>query len=76
MNYGIGKLLIGLGAFLAFLGALIVLSERFPWLRLGRLPGDIAYQKDGFGIYIPITTMALLSLIGSLVLWLINRGRG
>ena len=40
-------------------------------LGLGRLPGDIRIERDGFAFYFPITTMVLISIIASLVLrWL------
>jgi Protein of unknown function (DUF2905) len=48
----------------------------WPWigrLGLGRLPGDIFIQRDGFTFYAPITTGILLSVVISLILWLISR---
>lgn len=44
---------------------------RFP----GRLPGDIRIERGNMRIYIPITTMILVSVLLSLVLWLINKIR-
>ncbi len=49
----------------------------WPWvrrLRLGRLPGDIVIEGDRFSLYVPITTMLLVSLLASLLFWLL-RGR-
>lgn len=46
----------------------MVLS-RIPGLKLGRLPGDIAIQRDGFSFFAPITTSILLSLILSAILY-------
>lgn len=66
----LGKLLIAAGLFLASLGALLWLSGHVPWLRLGRLPGDIHIERDGFSFYFPITTMILLSLLFSGLFWL------
>jgi hypothetical protein len=40
---------------------------------LGRLPGDIAIDRDGFVLYLPITTSILVSLLLSLILWLVSR---
>ena len=68
---GIGKSLVFLGAGIMALGAILWLGRGLPWLRLGRLPGDIVYQKDGVNIFIPITTMILISVALTLVLWLI-----
>lgn len=70
-----GRLLVVAGLGIAALGLLILLAERIPGLRLGRLPGDIAVQRGGFGFYFPITTMLLLSAIASAVLWIIGRWR-
>jgi hypothetical protein len=48
----------------------------WPWLAklgLGRLPGDIRYQKDGFTFYFPLTSGIIVSLVLSLVLWLLRK---
>jgi hypothetical protein len=53
-----------------------VLGLLWPWLTrlgLGRLPGDIVIERDNFRLYIPITTSLLISVVLSLVLWLLNR---
>ena len=42
-------------------------------LGLGRLPGDIVVERDNFRLYIPITTSLLISVVLSLVFWLLNR---
>lgn len=60
------------GACLFVFGALLWLGNRIGWLRFGRLPGDIALQRDGFSLYFPIVTCILLSIIGTLILWLIG----
>lgn len=39
---------------------------------LGRLPGDIIIDRDGFVLYLPITTSILVSLLLSLILWLVS----
>jgi len=63
---GIAKLLMLTGAVLFALGALVWLSEfTFGGFRLGRLPGDIHIQRESGSVYIPITTMLLLSFLGS-----------
>lgn len=68
---GVGKTLVFLGAGIMLLGAILWLGKGLPWLRLGRLPGDIAYQKYGVSVFFPITTMILISVVLTLVLWLI-----
>ena len=40
---------------------------------LGRLPGDIAIEGDGFRLYLPIATSLLISAVLSLLLWLFRR---
>ncbi|WP_242392953.1 DUF2905 domain-containing protein [Anaeromyxobacter oryzisoli] len=69
----LGRMLLVLGAILAGVGLLLVLSERFPWLRLGRLPGDLSVEREHYRFYFPLGTSILLSVILSLVLWLLGR---
>jgi hypothetical protein len=55
---------------------LVVLGLLWPWLSkigFGRLPGDILIDRGSFKLYLPITTSILVSLMLSLLLWLINR---
>ncbi len=64
------RFLITLGLVFLALGIL------WPWLSkigLGRLPGDIVYQREGLRLYIPITSSILISLLLSLLLWLFRR---
>jgi hypothetical protein len=56
----------------AALGVLISLGERLP-VRLGRLPGDIIIRGKQSVFYFPVVTCLLISVVLSLVLWLINR---
>ncbi len=63
--------------FLVTLGfVLILLGLLWPWLGklgLGRLPGDIVVQREGFTLYLPITTSLLVSLVLSLLLSFLQR---
>ena len=61
---------LGVIGFLATVGLLTFASVRFG---LGRLPGDIIIDRDGFVLYLPITTSILVSLLLSLILWLVSR---
>lgn len=58
-------------------GILILLAGLlWPWLGkipLGRLPGDIVIDRPNFKLYFPITTMVLISLIISAIMWLVRR---
>jgi hypothetical protein len=65
-----GKLLLLTAAALALLGAVLLILAK---LGLGRLPGDILIERDGLTIFIPLGSMLLLSIVGSLLLYLIRR---
>jgi len=67
-----GRTLISLGILLVIIGLGIEFAPRLPF-RIGRLPGDIYIQRPHTTIYFPIVTCILLSLVLSLVMWLINR---
>jgi hypothetical protein len=57
-------------------GVVLVLLGLFLWGKipfLGRLPGDIRIERDGFFIYIPITSMLLISAILTLIGFLFRR---
>jgi len=68
----IGRFLIFSGLALACLGGLIVLMGRLG-IPIGRLPGDIKWQGKGTTFYFPVVSCLLLSILGSLFLWLLNR---
>ncbi len=68
----LGRTLVVVGAVIALAGVVIVVAERLG-LRLGRLPGDLAVERDRFRFYLPLGTSLLLSIILSLVLWLAGR---
>jgi len=62
---------------LVFVGlAIVAIGLLWPWIRklgLGRLPGDIRIQTDHGAFYFPIVTCLVVSLVISLVLWLLRR---
>lgn len=59
------------------LGVLLVLAGLFwPWLAklpFGRLPGDILVDKPGFKFFAPFTSMLVISIVLSLIVWLLRR---
>ena len=63
--------------FLIVLGlAILVVGLLWPYLGklgLGRLPGDIVIERENGTVYVPLVTCLLLSLLLSLVLWVVNR---
>ncbi len=69
----LGRTLLALGALLALVGVLLIVAERFPGLRLGKLPGDIAVERDRWRFYFPLGTSILVSIVLSLLLWLLGR---
>ena len=69
-----GRLLIVLGMVLAGVGALLAFGGKLPF-RLGRLPGDIVYQGRSGSFYFPVATCIVLSVVLSLLLWVVNHFR-
>ena len=63
-------ILITLGVGLILVG-LLIWSGSLSWF--GRLPGDIRIERDAVQIYVPIASMLLVSLVVSLVLYLVRR---
>ena len=64
------KALIIIGALIIVAGLAWPLLAKLP---LGRLPGDIIIDRPGLKVYIPITTMIILSVLLSLILWLFKK---
>ena len=64
------KLLIAFGFVLVAVGLLWPALSK---LGLGRLPGDIAIERESFRLYVPLTTSLLISGVLSLIFWLLNR---
>jgi Protein of unknown function (DUF2905) len=62
--------LIILGITLLLAGLLWPLLHK---LGLGRLPGDIVIERGNFRLYLPLATSLLISVVISLLLWLLNR---
>src|SRR5258708_39809224 len=70
----LGKFLLVLAGTLAVVGLLLLFAGKLN-LPLGRLPGDITYRGKNTVIYFPLATSLPISIVLSLLLWLINRGR-
>jgi hypothetical protein len=68
---GIGRSLIILGLVIVLVGIVVTMAGKLPWL--GRLPGDIAIKRENFSFYFPLGTCLLISLLLSLVMWLLRR---
>jgi hypothetical protein len=72
---GLGRALIVMGAVIVVVGLALVLAGRFN-LPLGRLPGDITWRGKNTVVYFPIATSIIVSIVLSLILYLISRFRG
>lgn len=67
-----GKILMAGGAILVVIGFIVWLGgDKFKWF--GRLPGDIRIRRPGFSFYMPVSTMILLSLLLSGLIWLVRK---
>jgi membrane protein implicated in regulation of membrane protease activity len=67
----LGRLLVVFGVLIVLVGLVLMLVGRVSWL--GRLPGDIVVQRGNWTLYFPLATSILLSVVLSLVLYLIGR---
>ncbi|HTW77973.1 MAG TPA: DUF2905 domain-containing protein [Terracidiphilus sp.] len=71
----IGRFLVGFGLLLVLVGVFVLVAGR-TGLPLGRLPGDFAYRGKHVSVYFPLGTSILISVILTLVLYLLSRFRG
>ena len=72
---GLGRALIAIGIALVVLGFVLVALPRLGGspIPLGRLPGDIVIKRDGFSLFFPITSSIVISIVISVVLYLLRR---
>lgn len=66
----VAKVLLGVGGGLVVLGALLFLAAKLGW---AHLPGDFVYRSRNVTIYIPVGLMILVSVVVSLILYLVSR---
>jgi hypothetical protein len=67
----LGKMLMVLGGVILVVGVLLTMGGKIPWL--GRLPGDIYIQRDHCTFYFPLATCVLISVLLSLLFFLLRR---
>jgi len=67
----VGKGLLVLGVILGFLGIILMVSGKIPFL--GRLPGDIHVERPNFSFYFPLTTCFFLSIFLSFIFWVFSK---
>jgi hypothetical protein len=70
----LGKSLLLLGGVIFVIGLVLLFAGRLH-LPVGRLPGDIVIRGKNTTFYFPLATSILVSVVLSLILWLLNRGR-
>lgn len=70
----LGKALLGLGLLLVVIGAVLLFAGRIG-LPFGRLPGDFTYRGKNFQVFFPLGTSILISVILSIVFYLISKMR-
>ena len=70
----LGKMLVIFGAVLLVIGLVVMLAGRMN-LPLGRLPGDVTYRGKNTTVYFPLATSILVSVVLSIVLYLVNHFR-
>jgi len=73
----IGKVLIAIGVVSILLGGMLLAADRIPSLGqafswFGRLPGDVSFKRDNFSVYFPLGTSLLVSVILSLLFWVVG----
>ncbi len=66
-----GKLFIFIGLLLVVIGFVFIIGNKIPFI--GKLPGDIAIERRNFNFYFPITTCIIVSIILSLIFWLLGK---
>jgi hypothetical protein len=67
----LGRALVIVGAVIAVVGIVLMVAGRVPWI--GRLPGDIYIRRGNWSFYFPLGTSLLLSVVLTLIFWLIGR---
>lgn len=75
---GLGRVLILIGGVIAVVGVLLAVLSKLPGLGeglgwLGKLPGDIYIKRDNFTFYFPLATSVLISVVVSLLFYLLSR---
>ncbi len=67
----IARLLIAVGIVTLVIGLLLLLWPRIPMI--GRLPGDITIQKDGFRLFVPIASSIIISIVLTVIVNVVLR---
>ncbi|MEO7314137.1 MAG: DUF2905 domain-containing protein [Ginsengibacter sp.] len=72
MNQQTGKMLLAIGVFIIIAGLIVYFfHDHLKWI--GKLPGDIRIERENFRFYFPITTMVILSIVLSLLIFIFRK---
>jgi hypothetical protein len=71
---GLARLLVKIGLLLIIAGGAVYVLDRFG-IRLGHMPGDLAWRRRNVAVFFPLGTSILLSILISLLFYLISRFR-
>ncbi len=70
----LGKSLILLGLVIVLLGLFLVYQDKLPFVKfLGKLPGDMKFERENFTFYFPLATSIVVSVLLTLLFALFNR---
>jgi len=72
VSFQLGKFLVITGVLLVAVGLLVMVGTKLSFLGLGRLPGDIIYKGKHGAFYFPIVTCLVLSVLLTLILWVLS----
>lgn len=67
----LGKWIVVAGVILVIVGLAFMVSPKIPWL--GRLPGDLVWEKGPVTVYVPLATMLLISIVATALVNIIAR---
>lgn len=74
MNEAVGRFLVAAGIIIVLAGLVFIYRDSIPFARyLGKLPGDINIRKEGFSFYFPVVTCILISVVASIVMYILGR---
>jgi len=68
----LAKLLIIFGIISLLIGLFLLFIKKLPF-NLGKLPGDIIIKKENFTFYFPLATSIIISIILSIIFWIISK---
>ncbi|HEX8927194.1 MAG TPA: DUF2905 domain-containing protein [Terriglobales bacterium] len=69
-----GRILVGLGALLLLAGVVVIFLGRMN-VPFGRMPGDVTWRGKNTVVYFPIVTCIVISVVLSLIMWVLNHLR-